>query len=143
MKKQIIIILIILLIILAVTGLYVYNVRRAEQLAQNSNKQYESYYEKEVLGTTLISIINKTIDTNEKNGIPKKDNTIYYIDNENNSIQITVKFLETKNEIKMEDIADKQSENFVKYFAASTFKCTKIEYHEKTKYVKSLYFEQI
>ena len=143
MKKIFIIILTILLIILAVAGYYVYNVRKLSQLVEKNNKQYEGYYQQEILGTTLISLINKSIDNNEKNGVDKQKNTIYYLDNDKNSIQITVQFLETEKVIKMEDIAEKQSENFVKYFATASFKCTKIEYHQKTKYIRSLYFEQI
>lgn len=143
MKKQFIIILIILLIILAISGYYVYNVRRLDSLAQKNNKQYDSYYEKEILGNTLMSIINKTIDINEKNNISKQEDSIYYEDNKTNSIQITVKFLESDKIVRMEDIAEKQSENFIRYFASATFKCTKIEYHEKTKCIKSLHFEQM
>ena len=56
---------------------------------------------------------------------------------------VQVKFLESDNIIKMEDIAQQETENFIKFFATSTFKCTKIEYHPKTNMVKSLYFEQI
>ena len=143
MKKQFWIILIILCIIVAIIGLTIYNGIRLENLTEDYNKTYESYYEQEILGTTLISIINKTIDQNEKNAIPKEQNSIYYIDNGENSMQIQVKFLESDNIIKMEDIEQQETENFIKYFATSTFKCTKIEYHPKTNMVKSLYFEQI
>lgn len=143
MKKQFWIILIILCIIVAIVGLTIYNGIRLKNLTEDYNKTYESYYEQEILGTTLISIINKTIDQNEKNAIPKEQNSIYYIDNGENSIQIQVKFLESDNIIKMEDIEQQETENFVKYFATSTFKCTNIEYHPKTNMVKSLYFEQI
>jgi hypothetical protein len=143
MKKQFWIILIILCIIVAIVALTIYNGVRLKSLAEDYNKAYESYYEQEILGTTLISIINKTIDQNEKNAVPKEQNSIYYIDNEENSIQIQVKFLESDNIIKMEDIEQQETENFIKYFATSTFKCTKIEYHPKTNKVKSLYFEQI
>ena len=143
MKKQFWIILIILCIIVAIIGLTIYNGIRLKNLTEDYNKTYESYYEQEILGTTLISIINKTIDQNEKNAIPKEQNSIYYIDNGENSMQIQVKFLESDNIIKMEDIEQQETENFIKYFATSTFKCTKIEYHSKTNMVKSLYFEQI
>lgn len=143
MKKQFWIILIILCIIVAIVGLTIYNGIRLKNLTEDYNKTYESYNEKEILGTTLISIINKTIDQNEKNAIPKQEDSIYYIDNGENSIQIQVKFLESDNIIRMEDIAKQETENFIKYFATATFKCTSIEYHEKTNMIKSLYFEQI
>ena len=43
----------------------------------------------------------------------------------------------------MEDILLNDMENFIKYYAASSFKCIKIEYHDENKQVKSLYFEQV
>lgn len=143
MKKQIFIILAILLTITIIAGYYVYNITRQTQLAEINNKKYTKYYGQEVLGTTLISIINNAINDNENNAIDKKDNTIYYEDNGEDSIQISVKFLEDDRIIQMEDIAEKETENFVKFFATATFKCTKIEYHQKTNLVKSLHFEQI
>ena len=45
--------------------------------------------------------------------------------------------------IKMENIAEKQTENFIKFFATATFKCNDIKYHKQTKNVQSMYFEQI
>lgn len=142
MKKKFVIILIILLILLAIAGYYVYNARQLRGLAQKQNATYESCYEQEILGTTLISIINKAIDSNEKNGVEKQTNSIYYENNHENSIQITIQFKQKEEPVHMEAIAQKQSEAFVKVFATASFKCTKIEYHEKTNLVKSLYFEQ-
>lgn len=43
----------------------------------------------------------------------------------------------------MENIAEKQTENFIKFFATATFKCNDIKYHKQTKNVQSMYFEQI
>ena len=43
----------------------------------------------------------------------------------------------------MEDIAEKTTESFIKYFATAQFKCTNIEYHSKTGKVKSLTFQQL
>lgn len=143
MKKSIFIVLAILFIIAIVICLYIYNVKKIENVAIKHNKQYEEYCNKEILGTELISLINKAIDYNEKNSVEKQENTIYYINNNTNSIQITVKFLDNDKIIKMENIAEKQTENFIKFFATSTFKCNDIKYHKQTKNVQSMYFEQI
>ena len=136
MKKSIFIVLAILFIIAIVICLYIYNVKKIENVAIKHNKQYEEYCNKEILGTELISLINKAIDYNEKNSVEKQENTI-------NSIQITVKFLDNDKIIKMENIAEKQTENFIKFFATATFKCNDIKYHKQTKNVQSMYFEQI
>ena len=143
MKKSIFVILTILFIIVIVTSLYIHNAQKLENIAIKHNQQYEEYCNKEILGTELISLINKAIDYNEKNSVEKQENTIYYINNNTNSIQITVKFLDNDKIIKMENIAEKQTENFIKFFATATFKCNDIKYHKQTKNVQSMYFEQI
>lgn len=143
MKKSIFIVLAILFIIAIVICLYIYNVKKIENVAIKHNRQYEEYCNKKILGTELISLINKAIDYNEKNSVEKQENTIYYINNNTNSIQITVKFLDNDKIIKMENIAEKQTENFIKFFATATFKCNDIKYHKQTKNVQSMYFEQI
>lgn len=142
MKKTFVIILVFFLIILAIISNYLYNKQRSGVLRKDHNEPYETYYQQEVVGTTLISIINKAINDNEKNAVDKPKNSIYYTENDIDSIKITVQFLEADKPIFMEDIANQTSETFVKFFAIAKFKCTKIEYHEKTNYVKSLYFEQ-
>ena len=143
MKKSIFVILTILFIIVIAISLYIHNAQKLENIAIKHNQQYEEYCNKEILGTDLISLINKAIDYNEKNSVEKQENTIYYINNNTNSIQITVKFLDNDKIIKMENIAEKQTENFIKFFATATFKCNDIKYHKQTKNVQSMYFEQI
>ena len=75
MKKTLIIILSLLLVIVAVVGLYINNTRKLVKYAEKNNKEYENFYQQEILGTTLISIINKAINDNEKNGVPKEAKT--------------------------------------------------------------------
>lgn len=149
MLKKIVIPLIIIVIVITtiITAIifsinnYKSNLKEIQQL----NSDYESYYNTELLGTTVISIINKTISLNEKNGI-EKNNKGEYLENDTNSIIITVQFKGNEDKIftyRMEAIGKQGSEAFVKNFGGFTFKCTKIEYHEKTKMVKSLFIEQI
>ena len=141
MKRNFFIILTILLIISAIVGCTVYNYRRTQANIAQYNKQYESWYNKQILGTDFISIINKTIDNNEKNDIQKDENNIYIEDNEK-SVKIYVKFLESDNIFDMEAISSNGIENFIQNYATFSFKCTKIDYH-KNGNVKSLFFEEI
>lgn len=143
MKRSLFIILAILLTISVAITLHVYNANRIDKMATKHNQQYEMYCNKKILGTDLISLINKAIDYNEKNNIPKQKDSIYYVNNNTNSIQISVKFIENDKIIEMEDIAEKQTETFIKFFVTSTFICNDIKYHEQTKNVQSMYFEQI
>lgn len=146
MLKKIVISFIIVLIVIISVSTYCYNSYQKElNEAQKLNKDYESYYNIELLGTSIISIINKSIYLNEKNGIEKNEKG-EYIPNDTNSINITVQFIGNEEKIytyKMEAIAKQGTEAFVKNFGGITFKCTKIEYHEKTKKVKNLFIEQI
>ena len=106
------------------------------------NKTYESYENKEVLGTDIISIINKATDSNKKNDI-KIGEDGNYIDNGKNSIRIEIKFLELDKVITMERINNVGIEKFWSNYGALSFKCTKIEYHQTTNKVKYMLFEQI
>ena len=142
MKKILICILSVFLVIICIVGYSVYS--KNENTAQISvdNKTYESYYNKEVLGTDIISIINKATDSNKKNDIKiGKDGN--YIDNGKNSIRIEIKFLELDKVITMERINNVGIEEFWSNYGALSFKCTKIEYHEKTHRVKYMYFEEV
>ena len=142
MKKIIICILSIFLIIICIVVYGVY--QKNENTAQIGvdNKTYESYENKEVLGTDIISIINKATDSNKKNDI-KIGEDGNYIDNVKNSIRIEIKFLELDKVITMERINNVGIEKFWSNYGALSFKCTKIEYHEKTHRVKYMYFEEV
>ena len=142
MKKIIICILSIFLIIICIVVYGVY--QKNENTAQIGvdNKTYESYENKEVLGTDIISIINKAPDSNKKNDI-KIGEDGNYIDNGKNSIRIEIKFLELDKVITMERINNVGIEKFWSNYGALSFKCTKIEYHEKTHRVKYMYFEEV
>ena len=131
MKKIIICILSIFLIIICIVVYGVY--QKNENTAQIGvdNKTYESYENKEVLGTDIISIINKATDSNKKNDI-KIGEDGNYIDNGKNSIRIEIKFLELDKVITMERINNVGIEKFWSNYGALSFKCTKIEYHEKS-----------
>ena len=142
--KKILIILLILSIILVVGVYSAYRYRTNVYQIQKQNREYEQYYNINVLGTELISIINKTIDLNTKNNITKDDKG-YFVDNGENSIKINVEF-KYKNDTKtisMEEIASTGAESFVKVYSTANFKCTKIEYHEKTHNVKNVTFEEV
>lgn len=142
MKRKILVILGIFIIILIFVVTLLYNYDKAVKQTQNFNKQYEIYYEKTILGTDLATVLNKVMDYNKQNDIQKDENNKYYIETDK-SIFINVKFLEKEESVKMEDILLKDMENFIKYYATASFKCTKIEYHEENKQVKCLYFEQV
>lgn len=142
MKKFLAILLVIMLVVVAII-VYKYNSYKSNLLATKKlNEEYETFTNNDILGTSLITIINKAIDSNEKNNI-KKDNNKFYIENDNTSIKIEVKFTESELVFPMERIGNIGSEQFIKNYGVMSFKCTKKEYHEKSKNIKYMLFEQI
>lgn len=142
MKKNVFLILTIFLVLIVIIAYGLYHQRLVMIQASQNNRTYESFYNQNVLGTDFISLINKAIDNNEKNLVDKDENE-NYIDNGENSIKIEVKFQELDKVISMESINKQGIYQFVQNFGAISFKCTKIEYHQSTKNVKYMYFEQI
>ena len=142
--KKFLIVLLILFIVLIASIYMVYSYRAKAFEIQKLNREYEEYYNIEILGTELISIINRTIDLNNKNDIPRDENG-YYIDDEESYKEIYIQFVYKKETklIKMEDIEKSGIETFVRMYSTANFKCTDIKYHNKTKNVKSLTFTEI
>ena len=87
MKKIALFFLIIVVIVVGISYIYL-NYQVGYNTAKKENNQFESYYEKEIYGAELTSIINKAIDNNSKNQV-EKDKKGNYIDNNQNSIKKT------------------------------------------------------
>ncbi len=142
MKKQTILILIAILVIVLVVAFAVAQNANAEKELSRYNEQYNKYLDKEVLGTEVASLINKAMDTNEKNNIDK-DEKQYYIQNSTNSIKIYIKLEPEGENFPMERIVNLGMTEFVKNFNLEDFTCTKVNYHKETGKVREIYFEVI
>ena len=141
--KKILAILLVLVLVIVVVIVYKYNSYKNElSRIQKLNKEYEIFTEGEILGTSLITLINKAIDSNNKNNIGLDDDNLY-IDNGTTSIKIEVKFTESDETYPMERIGKLGSEQFMKNYATMSFKCINKQYHEKTNNIKYMLFEQI
>ena len=117
-----------------------YKIKKSQ--IDTSNLEYKSTYQKEINGNSLATIINKALDSNEKNNVEKDENGAF-IENDDNSIKIDIKFKQSDHVFKMEDIYLNKVQEFIRLYGQVLFKCTKIEYHNKTKLVKYLYFQEI
>lgn len=137
MKKIGILICTLVIVIVAVIGVNIYSYNERLKAAEKNNKNYQSYYNVEVLGSDVGSLINKILDTNSKNNIQKDGN------GKEISISVTIKFLELDKNISIEAIEKQGVDRFIKNFGAETFKCTEIEYYPNAKGVKSMHFEQV
>lgn len=140
MKKQTIVIFILLVIIVIAVAVAVsQNVQKQRELS-NYNNQYEQYKDVEVYGTDVATLINKAVDNNEKNEVPKDENG-YYIANNTNSVKIYLKLETEGDNYPMERIVKLGMTEFVKNFNLETFTCTNINYHNETGKVSEVYFE--
>ncbi len=124
-----------------ISGLLI-NINNEKQQIENDNKLYESYLNQEIPGTELATLIGKVINENEKNKIEKDENG-YYINNKYNSLKIDLKMVTLDKTYPMEEIHNNKIANFVQYFNTVKFKCTSVEYHEKSGKVARLVFEEL
>ena len=133
-----------ILIIIIIVGISYMYLNHQYSLAQinKENKVYESYYNKIITGTDLASVINRAMDSNDKNQI-EKDSNGKYINNDNNSINIDIKMIDDDKTYNMEKIFNGGIGTFTSFYRYINFKCTKIDYHSQSKRVKYMLFEQI
>ena len=140
MKKIVIFFVIIIAIVATVAYLYL-NTLASNNTAKRENLEFTSYYKKEVMGGEIVTLINKAIDNNVVNNVETDENG-NYIDNENNSINIDIKFIDNDQTYRMEALNKSGLDNFMKYYNTIKFKCMKIDYHKATGKVKYMYIEQ-
>jgi hypothetical protein len=140
--KRIIIFCSIILVIIATVWFNYINYKSTYNSTLKENLEFEKLYQKEIYGTYLTTIINKVINSNEKNNVEiTKEKK--YINNNINSINIDIKMVDTDSIYSMETLYNGGMEKFVEYYGNIQFKCTQIDYHKSTKKVKYLLFEQI
>lgn len=140
MKKIAIFLVIVLIIVSIVYYMYadhMSNVRKAEY----ENFKFEMYLNKEIQGLDLTTIINKAIDSNEKNNV-EKEKTGKYKDNNMNSINIDIKFIDNDETYNIEKIYNFGLDKFLSNYRTILFKCTDVQYHSYTKKIKYMKFEQ-
>ena len=141
MKKFIIFFAVSIIIICIIYYIFI-NYKANYNVAKISNLEFENYLNKELYGTDVSTLINRAVDNNEKNSVQKNNKGIY-LNNDKNSINIEIKMKDDDSTYKMEMFYKNGIQNFIKYYGNIKFKCTKIEYHQVTKKVKYMLFEQI
>ena len=116
------------------------NYRSEQAQIKKNNLEYEIYLNKQILGTELTTFINKAVDNNEKNNVPK-DSQGFYIENEKNSIKVEIKIIDNDTTYKMETLYNGGMVTFVQYYNSIYFECTQIKYNS-TGRVSYVLFEQ-
>ena len=140
MKKSLITILIVfILIVVSFFGVMI-NYRNSQRQALNFNRDYEQYKDKTLLGADIATLINKAMDSNNRNNV-QKDKKNYYINNGSNSVRIFTQLQTGGDYYPMEKIFEHDVSQFVKNFNLQDYKCSKIIYHKRTNLVSEVYFD--
>ena len=140
--KKIFIFLTIIILIICIIAFQYNSYKRNQNAITSENSEFDQYLDKEVYGIDLATIINKSVDKNEKNKI-SKDEKGFFIENDENSIKVQIYIKENEKTYEMEQIYKQGTEQFVQFFINEKFKCSKVEYHKKTGRIKYMLFEQI
>ena len=141
MKKIAIFLLIIIGIVSTISYLYLNSINN-QRIAQKENIKFEIYKDEEITGAEVTTLINKEINSNQQNEI-EKDKKGRYIDNETNSINIDIKFIDDDVTYNIEKIYNNGMDKFLTYYRDIKFKCVDVQYHDKTQKIKYMLFEQI
>ena len=140
MKNIIICIACIVIIIISVFFTKYLDYKKEYNEIKQNNLEYESYLNKTVYGTEIATVVNKAVDNNEKNSVPKNEKGLY-IDNEENSMRVEVKIIDNNTTYQMETLYNGGMDNFAYYYNSVIFECTNIKYNKKGK-VSYILFKQ-
>lgn len=140
MKKILALILLIVLVVVGIFAINYKNLQKKKEEVRNFNLIYENYNKDNLNGLDITTLINKAISNNEKYMVPKDEEGLYILDDEN-SIEIYVTMIINETTYKMERINTLGMNSFVAYFGQVRFKCTDIQYHKKTGKIASMTFE--
>lgn len=141
MKKSLILISIIIVVavVFFVLNYKEYEIKRID--LDNFNLTYEEFNKDNLNGLDVVTVMNQATSNNEKYGIPKDENGLYVLDDEN-SIEIYVTMIINNETYRMERLTSNGvNGNFIRLFGDVKFKCANIEYHQKTGRVASMEFE--
>lgn len=122
MKKTIIMIAIPIIIVLFSTVGLIVTKNTSNRIVRQFNVEYEYYKNRVIYGTELATVINKTINENEKNNIAK-DEKQYYVDDNATSIRVVIKIIATDKTYPMEEIYKNDTTRFVEIYGGAKFRC--------------------
>lgn len=139
--KKIVFIFVIIIAILS-SFCYIYSQKKITKNKKiASYDKYQKLLDTEIPGTDLASLINESIDKNKTNEVNSENGL--YIENDDNSMIIEIKFIESDNPIRGEKIYLNGIDRFIELYGSSNFKCTKVDFHKKNYEIKYLYFEEM
>lgn len=147
MKKNVTIIFLILFIIIILCFVAIKSNSKVSKTVIRKNSEYEQYLNSEILGTDVITLINRAMSENYTNNV-LKDKKGLYLNNNKDSILIDLVMITNEEEgetttYKMEAIAKVGVSEFIKNFNTVKFECTKKEYHTQTGRISYIQISQM
>lgn len=140
--KKFLIFFVIVIVIVSIVAIRYSSYKVEHDTIMKENAEFEQYKDKEIYGLDIATIINKVMDKNIKNEVSKNDKGMF-IENDTNSIKMEIYMTDNEQTYRAETFYNNGIEQFMEFYRDIKFKCSKIEYHEKTNKIKYLYFEQI
>ncbi len=142
MKKNLLYILVIFIIVIAIILVHISDKNSKRNEIAKFNVQYEQYFGHTIYGSDVLTMINKAIDNNQENNIPRDENN-YYIDDDKSSVKIELVLLSKndENEVEektysMETLEKAGLSGFITNFNLTPFECSNVEYNSQKRISK-------
>lgn len=142
MKKTIIVLICIFIAIIISLYTYYQSTQSALQGVKKFNYQFEQYFDKEIYGADVVTIMSKAIDNNNKYEIARNEENKFIEDNKY-CLKVMIKFKDVDQTFDMESIEKAGIEGFMQNFSKSTFKVIEYDYNEDSKRIGKIVIEEI
>ena len=142
MKKTIIVLICIFIAIIISLYTYYQSTQSALQGVKKFNYQFEQYFDKEIYGADVVTIMSKAIDNNNKYDIARNEENKFIEDNKY-CLKVMIKFKDVDKTFDMESIEKAGIEGFMQNFSKSTFKVVEHDYNEDSKRIGKIVIEEI
>lgn len=141
MKKTVALILTIFFAIITILVINLKALQRENMDIKKFNQEYEYYLGKQIYGTELTTLINKSMKNNKDYNI-KKDDKGMYINDDRYCIKMELNMITIDKTYQMEQIYNAGMTEFARNFNMITFECTNIEYNSNGR-VSKIVFTQL
>lgn len=142
MKKTIIVLFCIFIAIIISLYTYYQSTQSVLQGVKKFNYQFEQYFDKEIYGADVVTIMSKAINNNNQYNIAKNEENKFIEDNKD-CIKVMIKFKDVDKTFDMESIEKAGIESFMQNFSKSTFKIIEYKYNEESKKIGKIVIEEI
>lgn len=142
MKKTIIVLFCIFIAIIISLYTYYQSTQSVLQGVKKFNYQFEQYFDKEIYGADVVTIMSKAIDNNNQYNIARNEENKFIEDNKY-CLKVMIKFKDVDKIFAMESIEKSGIDGFMQNFSKSTFKIIEYRYNEESKRIGKIVIEEI